>query len=79
MVDINVVEFPKSGTASVVDGLRALADKLEAEGAVMHNLAWVLDNGDGNVEIGLLGKSPQPAMTAYFMYGIGMRKLEDSI
>ena len=75
----NVVEMPRSSVASVVDGLRALADKLEADGVVAHNLAWVLDGGDGNIEMGLLGPSPQPATTAYFLLGLGKRRLEDSV
>lgn len=34
---------------------------------------------DGRVEMGLMGPSPQPALTAYFLAGLAQRKLEGGI
>lgn len=76
---MNVIEMPRASVADVVEGLRALADKLESDEVVAHNLAWIIDKGDGVIDIGLLGQSPQPATTAYFLMGLGKRRLEDSV
>ena len=76
---MKVIEMPRASAIDVVEGLRALADRLESDGFVAHNLAWVVDMGDGNIDMGLLGQSPQPATTAYFLLGLGKRKLEDSV
>ena len=64
---MNVVEFPGASVLSIANGLRALADALEAGDDVVHNVAYVVDKGDGNVDVGLLGGAPHPATTAQFL------------
>ena len=76
-MSINVVQFPELSMQSVPDGLRKLADQIDAgEFGDAHNLAWVIDEGEAALSVGLLGKCPEPAPTAYFLYGLAMRKLE---
>jgi hypothetical protein len=72
---MRVVEFPGSSVATVVDGLRALADAIETEGEHVHNVAYAIDKGDGNVQIGLLGQAPHPATTCHFLLTVGQAKL----
>lgn len=75
---INVLKFPDlPGCSDVAGALRELADNIERGGkGDAHNLAWVLDCGDGVIETGLMGKAPEPAMTAYYLLGLAQRKLE---
>lgn len=66
----------------IVSGLRNIADSIEkGEYGKVHDFAWVMDRGGGQVDIGLLGtKEPSRAAAyAYLLYGIGQRKLEDAV
>lgn len=72
---MRVVEFTGASVVTIADGLRALADALEAEGAVVHNVAYVVDKGDGNVDVGLLGQAPHPATTCHFLLAVGQAKM----
>jgi hypothetical protein len=76
---LKVVEFPnRPACQNIPEALRELAKSIE-EGsyADAHNLVWAIDCGDGRVEIGLLGQTPSPATTAYFLLGLAKRRLED--
>lgn len=78
MSALKVLQFPDlPGCQDVSSALRKLADEIDrgAKGDA-HNLAWVLDCGDGECQIGLMGKAPEPAMTAYYLMGLAQRKLE---
>lgn len=67
--DVNVGDIPKS--------LRNLADQIErGDYGDCHNIVWVMDEGDSNISVGLMGKSAEPAPLAYFLMGLGMRKME---
>lgn len=69
MLDRNLTDIPS--------GLRALADGIEAgRYGDAHNLVWVIDCGDSRIDVGLLGAAPEPGVTAYFLLGIGARRLE---
>ena len=74
---VNVVSFPERNLADVPNSLRRLADDVEqGKYGDTHNLAWVIDCGNSEISIGLLGAAPEPAMVAYYLLGLGMRKLE---
>jgi len=76
---LKVVQFPdRPACQNLPDALRELAESIEGGNYdAAHNLVWAIDCGDGRVEIGLLGQSPQPATTAYFLLGLAKRRLED--
>jgi hypothetical protein len=73
---LKIVDFPT--VTNVPESLRTLADNIEAgEYGDAHNLAWVIDMGHGDISIGLLGQCSEPGTNAYFLFGLGMRKIED--
>lgn len=75
---LKVVPIPTSDISDVARGLRSLADAVErGDYQDAHNLAWVIDGGNGRIDIGMLGRAPEPAATAYFLYGLAKRRLED--
>lgn len=77
MTSLKVVELlPASGLFDVVQGLRNLADQLEAEGRHVHNIAYALDFGDNEVTPGMLGQSAVPGAEAHILFAVAMRKLE---
>lgn len=72
---LKVVELKQSAVQDVVAGLRALADALEAEDVVTRNVAYVVDKGNGDVQVGLLGGAPHPATTCHFLLAVGQHKM----
>jgi len=75
---LNVVKLPVGDVQDIPRGLRELADDIEnGKFDDAHLLAWVIDCGNSRVEIGMLGKSPEPGAVAYHLYGMAKRKLED--
>ena len=72
---MNIVEFPGASVLSIANGLRALADALEAGDDVVHNIVYVVDKSDGNIDVGLLGGAPHPATTAHFLLAVGQHKM----
>lgn len=79
MTQLNVLKFPNlPGAQDVAAALRELADEIE-KGTKndAHNLAWALDCGDGVIEVGLMGKVAEPAITAYYLLGLAQRKPEN--
>lgn len=76
-----LVEFPPQYAAlSLPNALRQLADEIEAgEYGEAHNLTWVIDCGNSNIEIGILGKCGDPGITAHFLLALGQRKIEMSV
>lgn len=74
---MKVVELPVSDIGDVPRMLRTLADQIEAgDYGDAHNLAWVLDCGDGRIEVGLCGRAPEPGLTGHFLMAVGQRKFE---
>ena len=74
---LKLVHLPECNIQDIPRGLRAIADEIEdGKYSDAHNLAWVIDCGDGRLEIGMLGAAPEPGVTAYYLYGLAMRKLE---
>lgn len=76
---LKVVEFPNQPACqNIPEALRELAQTIENGGYEnAYNLVWAIDCGDGRVEVGLLGQTPSPAITAYFLLGLAKRRLED--
>jgi len=59
MTTLNVVPFPEHFAAlDIPKALRTLADEIEAGnmGGAAHSLLWVMDAGDGEIEMGVMGK-----------------------
>lgn len=75
---LNIVEFPGHDLSDIPARLRSIADAIEsgAHGTV-HNLAYIMDCGDANFAVGLLGAAPEPGATGYLLFGIAKRQLED--
>ena len=74
---LKLVQLPECNIQDIPRGLRAIADEIEyGKYGDALNLAWVIDCGDSRNEIGMLGAAPVPGVTAYFLYGLAMRKLE---
>ena len=73
---LKVVAVEFGNLSDISDGLRALAARIE-EGQYgdHHNLAWAIDCGNGDIQIGLLGKAPEPGITAYYLFGHAMQRL----
>lgn len=75
---LNVVQLPRADIVDLPRGLRALADEIESgKYGDAHNLAWVIDCGDGRIEIGMLGNTAQPGAEAHYLYALAQRKLEN--
>lgn len=75
-----LLEFPSGNVRDVPRGLRELANRIEGGNyGDAHTLAWVVDCGDGRLEIGLLGSAAEAGVTAYYMYGVAMRRLESGV
>lgn len=76
---MNIVEFPGNDIADIPRGLRALADSIEAEGfGDAHHVAWVIDEGNGSIAIGMLGKAAEPGAIAHFLFALAQRRLESA-
>lgn len=71
-----LMQFPDRDIRDIPRALRALADKVEGgEFGDAHNLAWVIDCGNGQIETGLAGDAPQAGITAHFLWAMAMRKI----
>lgn len=74
---LNVVTFPERHIGDIPRALRDLADNIEAgHFHDAHVLAWVIDCGEGRVEVGFLGQSPEPGAVAHYLFALAQRKLE---
>lgn len=81
MTTLNVVPFPEHYAAlDIPNALRALADEIE-EGnhGAAHALLWVIDAGDGEIDLGLMGKAMEPGFAAYFLAGAAQQKIMGGI
>lgn len=68
---------PNNAVQDVPEALRRLAASIEAgEFGDTHNVAWVVDCGEQELGLGLLGPAPDIGTTAYYLFGRAMRKLE---
>jgi hypothetical protein len=73
---VKLIQFPDVDVGDIARGLRRMADDIEkGEYGDAFNLAWVMDCGEGHIEVGLLGRSPEPGAAAHLLFGVGMSKL----
>lgn len=79
--ELKVVPLNPSCAQDIPGALRALAERIETGGYgfAVHNVGWVMDCGDGRVEIGLLGAAPEPGATGHLLFALGQRKLEGAL
>lgn len=76
---MKLIELPVKDIADLARGLRAIADGIEAgDYDDAHNLAWVLDCGNGRIEMGMLGRAASPGAEGHLLFAIAQRKLEDA-
>ena len=74
-----LVQFPAREVDDIPRMLRNLADGIEqGKHGESHNLAWVLDCGDGEIKVGLLGTAAELAPTLHYLLALGLRKVEDA-
>lgn len=73
---MELIEFPRSTVHDIPSGLRNLADQIEAGEFLPHTLVWAIDEGDGEVSVGLLGAAQAPGAEAHLLLAAAMRKLE---
>ena len=81
MTKLNVVPFPEHYAAlDIPAALRVLAEQIEAEEhGACHTLLWVIDAGDGRIDLGLMGKCSDPGGTAHLLAAVAQRKIEAGI
>lgn len=74
---LNVVEFPAMpGTQDIPAALRLLAAQIEAgEFADAHNLVWVIDCGNCNVQFGMMGPSESPGSQAHLLLSLACHRI----
>ena len=77
---IQVITFPGAQVSDIPACLRDLAENIEAGNfGEAIALLWVLDCGDGQVEVGLSGRAGEPAPTAHFLAGAAQKRLLSGI
>jgi hypothetical protein len=69
----------KSNLQDIPNGLRKLADQIEGgnTGGDCHNIAYVIDTGNGVVECGLLGACSEGGPIAHLLFAKAQRALEN--
>ena len=76
-----IAEVVKLGGGDIRDisaGLRALADGIDAgKYGDAHNLVWVIDQGGGELGVGMLGAAPEFGPTAHLLLHMAMTKIVD--
>jgi hypothetical protein len=75
-----LLKLPEQPAAQDIPAaLRLLADSVErGDFDAAHNLAWVIDCGDGRVDVGYLGQCPELATALHYLLALGQRKVEDA-
>ena len=78
--DLKIVSLPVHNVGDIATGLRNLADQIEkGERGHAHNLVWVIDRGDGHLDVGMLGPAAEPGAVGHMLLALAQRKLELSI
>lgn len=78
---LHVVHFPNQAEHeaddAVQDRLRELADEVEAnKHGDAHNVAWVIDCGDGIISLGIAGRTKSPGVDAHYLFALAQRQIE---
>jgi hypothetical protein len=77
-VAAKLLAFPERDITDLPRGLRSLADSIEAGkygDALL--LSWVIDCGDADIRVGILGKTAEPAAVGHYLFALAMRQLEE--
>lgn len=75
---MELLQFPKSNIPDVSASLRELADGIDAgDYGDAHNLAWIIDEGDGSVSFGMMGTSTSPGAEAHLLFCIAAKQIEE--
>ena len=73
---MKLLQFEQPECIDVVTGLRNLANNIEAGNfGDAHNLAWVIDCGNGDVDVGLLGKAKEVGAELFLLLSMGTHKI----
>lgn len=76
MPKFEVVELPTTPLQDIPAMLRNLAESIESgELGTVSQLAYVLDVGEGAVDVGLMGQSHSPGTEAYFLLACGQKHI----
>lgn len=76
MSSFEVITLPTPDVRDVPRMLRSLADDIEAgKFTHAHNLAWALDTGNGQIEVGLMGQAAETGAVAYLLFGMAQQKI----
>jgi len=75
---MSLVEFPGVAVFDIPASLRALADAIERGERHPFTLAWVADEGDNAITMGVFGQSPLRArgLLAHLLFARGQRIIE---
>lgn len=76
-MSLNVVQFPEHHAAlDIPAALRTLADNIEAgDHGDCHTLLWIIDAGDGRIDIGLMGKAGESGITAHYLAAAAQKRM----
>lgn len=78
--NLKVVEFPVLKAQDIPAQLRVLADKIESgDTGPVAQLAYVLDGGKDNIQVGLMGQSNSAGAETYLLFGVGQKILINEI
>lgn len=78
--NLKVVEFPVLKAQDIPAQLRVLADKIESgDAGPVAQLAYVLDGGKDNIQVGLMGQSNSAGAETYLLFGVGQKILINEI
>jgi hypothetical protein len=75
---MKLIDFPKQNAAlDIPASLRTLADEIESgELGELTRLVWVIEQVDGEIGVGLMGKCSEPAPITYMLLGMAQRRVE---
>lgn len=80
MPKFEVVQIPCTAMHDIPGMLRNLANDIESgELGAVSQLVYVLDVGEGAVDVGLMGQSHSPGTEAYFLLACGQKKIMGGI
>lgn len=74
---LQLIQFPEHFAAlDIPAALRILADNIEAgEHGEAHTLLWIIDAGDGQIDLGLMGKAGEAGLTAHFLAAAAQKRI----
>lgn len=74
-MSVHLVRFPERDVQDVPAGLRRLADEIERGERPASMLAWVADEGDGVIGLGLLGQTTEPGAVMHLLLAAAQKRL----